>query len=73
MTISSDLGWVLTTVGRYTAFALVDKKNHKLKKKNYYVSQGFVQANQDRLQDATHLRHGVDCKQLLVVVDECTS
>jgi hypothetical protein len=58
--------------GDIPAFALVDKKNHKLKKKNYYVSQGFVEANQDRLQDATYLSHGVDCKQLLVVVDECT-
>ena len=53
--------------------ALIDKNNHKLKKKNYYVSQGFVEANQDRLQDATYLSHGVDRKQLLVVVDECTS
>jgi hypothetical protein len=69
MTTSSDLGWVLTTVGRYTAFALVDKKNHKLKKKNYYVSQGFVEVNQDGLQDATYLSHGVDCKQLLVMVE----
>ena len=69
MTTSSDLGWVLTTVGRYTAFALVDKKNHKLKKKNYYVSQGFVEVNQDNLQDATYLSHGVDCKQLLVMVE----
>jgi|TARA_B100000214_G_C23888640_1_gene590743 hypothetical protein len=69
MTTSSDLGWVLTTVGRYTAFALVDKKNHKLKKKNYYVSQGFVEVNQDSLQDATYLSHGVDCKQLLVMVE----
>ena len=41
----------------------------KLKKKNYYVTQDFVEANQDRLQYATHLRPGVDCKQLLVVVD----
>ena len=74
MTTSSDLGWLLTMVsGDIPAFALVDKKNHKLKKKNYYVSQGFVEANQDRLQDATYLHHGVDCKQLLVVVDECTS
>ena len=63
MTTSSDLGWLLTMVsGDIPAFALVDKKNHKLKKKNYYVSQGFVEANQDRLQDATYLRHGVDCK-----------
>ena len=69
MTTSSDLGWVLTTVGRYTAFALVDKKNHKLKKKNYSVSQGFVEVNQDSLQDATYLSHGVDCKQLLVMVE----
>ena len=69
MTISSDLGWLLTVVNDNTAFALIDKKNHKLKKKNYYVTQDFVEANQDRLQDATHLRHGVDCKQLLVVVD----
>ena len=69
MTTSSDLGWVPTTVGRYTAFALVDKKNHKLKKKNYYVSQGFVEVNQDSLQDATYLSHGVDCKQLLVMVE----
>ena len=69
MTTSSDLGWVLTTVGRYTAFALVDKKNHKLKKKNYYVSQGFVEVNQGSLQDATYLSHGVDCKQLLVMVE----
>ena len=69
MTISSDLGWVLTTVGRYTAFALVDKKNHKLKKKNYYVSQGFVEVNKGSLQDATYLSHSVDCKQLLVMVE----
>jgi hypothetical protein len=69
MTTSSDLGWLLTVVNDNTAFALVDKNNHKLKKKNYYVTQDFVEANQDRLQDATHLRHGVDCKQLLVVVD----
>ena len=54
---------------KHGPIALVDKKNHKLKKKNYYVTQDFVEANQDRLQDATHLRHGVDCKQLLVVVD----
>ena len=70
MTISSDLGWLLTMVsGDIPAFALINKKNHKLKKKNYYVSQDFVQANQSRLQDATHLSHGVDCKQLLVMVD----
>ena len=69
MTISSDLGWLLTIVADVPAFALIDKKNHKLKKKNYYVTQDFVEANQDRLQDATHLRHGVDCKQLIVVVD----
>ena len=69
MTISSALGWLLTVVNDNTAFALIDKKNHKLKKKNYFVTQDFVEANQDRLQDATHLRHGVDCKQLLVVVD----
>ena len=69
MTTSSDLGWLLTVVNDNTASALIDKNNHKLKKKNYYVSQGFVEVNKDNLQDATYLSHGVDCKQLLVMVE----
>ena len=69
MTISSDLGWLLTVVNDNTTFALIYKNNHKLKKKNYYVSQGFVEVNQGSLQDATYLSHGVDCKQLLVMVE----
>jgi hypothetical protein len=56
-------------VGDSPAMILINKKTYKLKRKNYYVSQDFVQANQDRLQDATHLRHNIDCHQLLVVVD----
>tara|TARA_R100000008_G_C3439869_1_gene93833 strand:+ start:243 stop:452 length:210 start_codon:yes stop_codon:yes gene_type:complete len=69
MIISSDLAWLLTVVGDLPAFALIDKKNHKLKKRNFYVTQDFVEANQDKLQDATHLHHNVNCHQLLVVVD----
>ena len=66
---TSDLSWVLTVVGGNPAMILINKKNYKLKKRNYYVSQGIVEANKDRLQDATHLRHGIDCQQLLVMVD----
>ena len=69
MTISSDLGWLLTVVGDLPAFALIDKRNHKLRKKNFYVTQDFVEANQDKLQDATHFNHNIDCHQLLVVVE----
>ena len=69
MTISSNLSWLLTVVNDHTALALIDKNNHKLKRKNYYVSQCFVEANKDKLRDATHLNHNLDCRQLLVVVN----
>ena len=38
-------------------------------KKGLTREQAIVEANKDRLQDATYLHHGIDCKQLLVMVD----